>query len=91
VRFIQAQHEALGMGTGIVGALAWCRRLPAGGKIRNGDLAHHVAQPLCSFHSRSGGRFLHLLVELGWDVEREVAHSAHMATTSWLFVTFGEK
>jgi hypothetical protein len=40
---IEPQHEALGIDAGIVGALAWCRRLPAGGEIRDRDLAHPVA------------------------------------------------
>src|SRR4030095_2061428 len=46
---IQPQHEARGIRTGIVGALAWCRLLPAGGEIREGDLAHHMAQPWRGF------------------------------------------
>jgi|SRR6266566_1611299 hypothetical protein len=73
-RVIEPQREAVGISTRTGGTLAWCRLLLAGGEILDGDLAHHMAQSWSGLQSRSGDRFLHLLMEFGWDVEVEVAH-----------------
>ena len=67
-RIIKPQYDACGIDMGIVGALGWCCLLPTGGEVLDGDLAHHVAEPGSSFHSCSGGCFLHLLMEFGCDV-----------------------
>jgi hypothetical protein len=62
------------MGAGIVRTLAWYCFLPAGGKIRNRHLAHHVAEPWRNFHSRANRCLPNPLIEFRFNVEVEVAH-----------------
>lgn len=48
--------------------------MPTGGKIRHSNLAHHMAQPWRNFHSRGNCCLLNSLMEVGCDIEVEMAH-----------------
>ena len=67
--FVQPEHEPRAIDAGIMGTLFQPFLPPAGGKILNAHLAHHVTEPWGHFHSDSGSRLFHLLMQLSFDVQ----------------------